>query len=271
MYFSATLKGSVGPKITIHCVGTALSTTITAPCTASPQPFTWPGTEDPDGFQDVDGNRYVTYKVDGNVKGNGGICGNTSYPQHSRPLMLQKVASDGFTRSMGECIFWIKIIAMVRWSRLRVSPESEENTLSPSARIVTTRPSTTHRLRCQIWLMGRILNVGLCCWQAICEDGRLLEVRMCRQMVDFSHSMLAMLTCDYVYRATEFRWKGGAGLCEQWAMCTCSLIDWTMRCWPWWMRMSRRGGARQKERIKNLSDIAANSFFLSLFFSNFNK
>ena len=98
MYFGATLKGS---KAQTHCVGTALSSTITGPYTPSSQIFACPGSDggaiDPDGFRDVDGSRYVTYKVDGNARGNGGICGNTNYPRHSTPLMLQKVASDGIT------------------------------------------------------------------------------------------------------------------------------------------------------------------------------
>jgi beta-xylosidase len=63
MYFSATLKGS---NARTHCVGTALSTTITGPYTSSSQIFACPKSEggaiDPDGFRDLDGTRYVTYK-----------------------------------------------------------------------------------------------------------------------------------------------------------------------------------------------------------------
>ena len=45
----------------------------------------------------VDGNDvYVVYKVDGNSLGGGGQCGNGD-SSHPTPIMLQKVAADGFT------------------------------------------------------------------------------------------------------------------------------------------------------------------------------
>jgi len=84
-----------------HCVGVATSKTVTGPYAPASTPFTCHlaqgGAIDPDGFQDVDGTRYVTYKVDGNSKGHGGDCLNTVPPIAPTPLMLQQVASDGMT------------------------------------------------------------------------------------------------------------------------------------------------------------------------------
>lgn len=55
------------------------------------------GAIDPSGFQDSDGNQFVTYKVDGNSLGGGGPCGNADGSHHT-PLVLQQVSKhDGFT------------------------------------------------------------------------------------------------------------------------------------------------------------------------------
>jgi len=43
------------------------------------------------------GQRYVSYKVDGNSIGHGGICGNTVAPIVPTPILLQAVAADGVT------------------------------------------------------------------------------------------------------------------------------------------------------------------------------
>lgn len=52
------------------------------------------------GFQDMDGSRYVVYKVDGSSLGGGGPCGNAD-GSHSTPIMLQKLQSDGVTPTGG--------------------------------------------------------------------------------------------------------------------------------------------------------------------------
>jgi beta-xylosidase len=98
LYFAGALKGTNGQT---HCAGTALSSSVVGPYSPSNQVFACPGNNggaiDPDGFSDVDGTHYVTYKVDGNARGSGGSCNNGNYPQHSTPLMLQKVARDAIT------------------------------------------------------------------------------------------------------------------------------------------------------------------------------
>ncbi|KAJ6617476.1 glycosyl hydrolase [Mycena sp. CBHHK59/15] len=43
------------------------------------------------------GSIYVVYKIDGNSLGNGGSCNNGIPPIHSTPIMLQKMAGDGYT------------------------------------------------------------------------------------------------------------------------------------------------------------------------------
>ena len=84
-----------------HCVGVATSKTVTGPYTAAANPLACPlsegGAIDPDGFQDVDGKRYVTYKVDGNSIGHGGECNNAVAPIVPTPIRLQEVAADGVT------------------------------------------------------------------------------------------------------------------------------------------------------------------------------
>jgi len=84
-----------------HCLGVATSTSVLGPYTPGPQPWACPltvgGAIDPDGFQDVDGKRYVTYKIDGNSIGHGGRCMNTVAPIMPTPIMLQEVDYDGVT------------------------------------------------------------------------------------------------------------------------------------------------------------------------------
>lgn len=80
-----------------HCVGAAISKTVMGPYTPLPEPLACPlvqgGAIDPDGFMDVDGSRYLIYKVDGNSLNN-----RTSNTFSPTPLMLQQVDSkDGIT------------------------------------------------------------------------------------------------------------------------------------------------------------------------------
>ena len=96
MYFSALYTNSNN----MHCVGTATSSTIEGPYTASDTPFACPlgqgGAIDASGFADTDGSRYVVYKIDGNSLGGGGACGNGD-ESHGTPIMLQAVNADGVT------------------------------------------------------------------------------------------------------------------------------------------------------------------------------
>ncbi|KAI1340925.1 glycosyl hydrolase [Xylariaceae sp. FL0016] len=103
MYFSAEVEGGNAH----HCVGTATASAILGPWTASDTPFacnlTIGGAIDASGFRDVDGKRYVTYKVDGNSIGHGGTCNNEVAPIVATPLILQEVEADGVTK-VGEGI-----------------------------------------------------------------------------------------------------------------------------------------------------------------------
>lgn len=87
-----------------HCLGAATSQNITGPYIPSDSPWACPdiwsqgGAIDPDGFQDPStGQRYVTYKVDGNSIGHGGLCMNSVEPIVPTPIMLQEVDKDGVT------------------------------------------------------------------------------------------------------------------------------------------------------------------------------
>jgi len=84
-----------------HCVGVATSKTVMGPYAPVDTPFACPldqgGAIDADGFQDQDGKRYVTYKVDGNSIGHGGECMNMVAPIVPTPIMLQEVGPDGIT------------------------------------------------------------------------------------------------------------------------------------------------------------------------------
>ncbi|KAK3168852.1 hypothetical protein OEA41_005300 [Lepraria neglecta] len=98
MYFCAT--PSSAPSM--HCVGTATSSTVDGHYNASSTVLACPtaqgGAIDPAGFQDSDGSLYVVYKIDGNSLGGGGTCGNGN-GEYSTPIMLQTLESDGVTPS----------------------------------------------------------------------------------------------------------------------------------------------------------------------------
>ena len=98
MYFCATLSSAPS----MHCVGTATSSTVDGHYNASSTVLACPtaqgGAIDPAGFQDSDGSLYVVYKIDGNSLGGGGTCGNGN-GEYSTPIMLQTLESDGVTPS----------------------------------------------------------------------------------------------------------------------------------------------------------------------------
>jgi hypothetical protein len=88
-----------------HCVGVATSPNVTGPYVPSDQPWACPdvatvgGAIDPDGFHDLSTDRHwVTYKVDGNSNGHGGLCKNMVEPIMPTPIMLQEVQPDGVTK-----------------------------------------------------------------------------------------------------------------------------------------------------------------------------
>lgn len=73
-----------------HCVAAALGSSPLGPFTAPSAPFICDedggGIIDISGFQDIDGTRYVVYKVDG-----------SAIDSDSTPIRLQRVLDDGFT------------------------------------------------------------------------------------------------------------------------------------------------------------------------------
>lgn len=87
-----------GPNLA-HCIGTATSNSPDGPFIPAATPLACNigqgGSIDPSGFQDVDGRRFVTYKIDGNSLGHGGDCFNSVKPLVSTPIMLQEVEADG--------------------------------------------------------------------------------------------------------------------------------------------------------------------------------
>lgn len=97
MYYADEILGNAAH----HCVGVATSKNILGPYAPIDTPFACPidkgGAIDADGFQDIDGKRYVMYKVDGNSIGHGGECVNSVAPIVPTPIMLQAVAGDGIT------------------------------------------------------------------------------------------------------------------------------------------------------------------------------
>ncbi|KAL4071639.1 glycoside hydrolase family 43 protein [Scleroderma yunnanense] len=97
MYYAAE-----SPSQGTHCVGAATSNNPIGPYTPQAQPIACQtaggGAIDPAGFKDVDGQRYIVYKVDGSSLGGGGPCGNAD-GQYSTPIMLQKMEADGLTPS----------------------------------------------------------------------------------------------------------------------------------------------------------------------------
>jgi len=99
MYFSATTTAD--PSGNFHCVGAATASNVEGPYTGQANslicPLSQGGAIDPSGFQDHNGDRYITYKVDGNSIGHGGACGNTAEPIVATPIILQPVKQDGIT------------------------------------------------------------------------------------------------------------------------------------------------------------------------------
>lgn len=100
LYFSATT--TTGGDGNLHCIGTATSSSITGPYTASDQPWYCPtdkgGAIDAAGFHDSDGTWYITYKIDGNALGHGGTCNNGVSPIVNTPIQIQKVGRDGISK-----------------------------------------------------------------------------------------------------------------------------------------------------------------------------
>ncbi|KAF5385293.1 hypothetical protein D9615_000937 [Tricholomella constricta] len=98
MYYSAT--SAQDPSA--HCVGVATSATVRGPYQPLATPFVCHlnlgGSIDAAGHYHPDGSLYVVYKIDGNNRGSGGSCNNGIPPIKSTPIMLQKVAADGFTK-----------------------------------------------------------------------------------------------------------------------------------------------------------------------------
>ncbi|KAG6845579.1 hypothetical protein H0H87_007258 [Tephrocybe sp. NHM501043] len=98
MYYSATSA----QDNTAHCVGVATSSTVRGPYTPQSDAFVCHldlgGSIDAAGHHHPDGSLYVVYKIDGNNRGNGGSCNNGIAPIKSTPLMLQKVAANGYTK-----------------------------------------------------------------------------------------------------------------------------------------------------------------------------
>jgi beta-xylosidase len=77
MYYSATTMQDSSK----HCVGVANASSVTGPYKpVSDQPLICPldqgGAIDSSVYND-NGQRYITWKVDGNAIGHGGACGNT--------------------------------------------------------------------------------------------------------------------------------------------------------------------------------------------------
>ncbi|PGH14649.1 hypothetical protein AJ80_05829 [Polytolypa hystricis UAMH7299] len=99
LYYSGEAKKS---KLRQHCVGVAVSEDPGGPYVPEEEPWACPlergGAIDASGFRDVDGKRYVAYKVDGNTIGPGGDCNNGVKPKVSTPIMLQEVEEDGIKK-----------------------------------------------------------------------------------------------------------------------------------------------------------------------------
>jgi beta-xylosidase len=100
LYFAAMKLKGESPHM--HCVGTAISHGIQGPYFPADTPLACHefqgGAIDASGFLDPrSGQRYVTYKVDGNNIGSGGNCNNGVPPFKPTPIMLQRVQADGVT------------------------------------------------------------------------------------------------------------------------------------------------------------------------------
>ncbi|KAF2645316.1 Arabinanase/levansucrase/invertase [Massarina eburnea CBS 473.64] len=99
LYYSATAAG----EKTIHCIGASVSESPLGPFEPLSSSIVCPikegGAIDTGPFKDEDGNLYLTYKLDGNARGNGGECLNTVPPLKDTPIFLQKMEMDGYTTS----------------------------------------------------------------------------------------------------------------------------------------------------------------------------
>ncbi|KAF1955900.1 Arabinanase/levansucrase/invertase [Byssothecium circinans] len=99
LYYSATAAG----EKTIHCIGASVSDSPLGPfeplSTSIACPIEQGGAIDTGPFKDKDGSLYLTYKLDGNARGNGGECLNTVPPLKDTPIFLQKMEKDGYTTS----------------------------------------------------------------------------------------------------------------------------------------------------------------------------
>ncbi|PSK46079.1 hypothetical protein B9Z65_5047 [Elsinoe australis] len=90
-----------------HCIGAAVSDgdSPAGPYTPVADDFVcnvnMGGSIDAAPFVDTNADgttsMWVAYKIDGNNRGHGGQCGNTVNPMKSTPIMLQRVADDGYT------------------------------------------------------------------------------------------------------------------------------------------------------------------------------
>ncbi|MCJ1367689.1 hypothetical protein MMC16_006823 [Acarospora aff. strigata] len=102
MYYSARSAEGGHPL----CISAAVSTKIEGPYLPRSQPIACHpkegGAIHPAGFRDSDGKLYVVYKVDGNAKGNGGVCNNSKDPIKPTPIMLQGLRDDGVTPVAGD-------------------------------------------------------------------------------------------------------------------------------------------------------------------------
>jgi beta-xylosidase len=100
MYFSATTNTAGNGRF--HCIGAASSPNIEGPYdSVSDSPLACPTNEggaiDASAFRDANGTRFMLYKIDGNSIGNGGRCNNDVEPQRDTWLVLQQIASNGWT------------------------------------------------------------------------------------------------------------------------------------------------------------------------------
>jgi len=98
LYYSATFENA-----SAHCVGAAVSNASTpaGPYSSIDSPISCPtdigGAIDPAPFIDNDNSIWLTWKIDGNNAGNGGICGNSLPPLVDTPIRLMKMKDDGIT------------------------------------------------------------------------------------------------------------------------------------------------------------------------------
>ncbi|KAF2688146.1 glycoside hydrolase family 43 protein [Lentithecium fluviatile CBS 122367] len=101
LYYSATAASAADSAV--HCVGAAISDDPTGPFEPEESPIACPieegGAIDPGAITDSDGSIYLAYKIDGNLRGLGGECGNMMFPQRATPIVLQKLEEDGITLS----------------------------------------------------------------------------------------------------------------------------------------------------------------------------